>query len=400
MFKYFSLFSKMYLLIFLISASTGLFAQNNYALVAGGFNFAKPILQNGYTSDWWKGVHIRSKYVEFGYMSARVIDPLEKNVLGTNAYLGANIPIRKLGIGKRVYGIKGFLLIPFIAGDIGRTSIGAAHSFQGTIAPGVSLQLPYVLIDFRMNTGVTFNNVAGLKNHKLLLMPTIAFQFDALFDIMDPKIKFNGTFSGTTTSTTYSESTEHYTDYDIVTTTATTSSSSYSYDTYKKDVGPHISLGPRVCYWSKAGGKKYINGESLMFGLVQSGRAHGFGYDLIGETGSIHTSDGPELKQTRAIGRFLYDFNVSKTGLTHWVRLMGGLGLGYNWFEKSDLATTQQNGQFINLSVSLEFGAVSFTFEKNFGFYSVFDNQRYFAFTYRVPFEKVHDRYKEMRESR
>ncbi len=80
--------------------------------------------------------------------------------------------------------------------------------------------------------------------------------------------------------------------------------------------------------------------------------------------------------------------------------MMGGLGLGYDWIEKSDVATTQKNGQFINMSASLEFGAVSFSIEKNFGFYNDFDNQRYFVFTYRVPFEKVHDRYKEMRESR
>ncbi len=294
--KYILTLPKFLVVVFFVGAASGLFAQNNYALVAGGFNMSKPILANGYSSDYWKGVHIRSKFVEFGYMSARVINPLDSNVLGTNIYIGANIPIFKLGMGKRVYGIKGILLIPFIAADIGRTSIGTAHSLQATIAPGLSLQLPYVLVDFRMNTGVTFNNVAGLKKYKLLLMPTIAFQFDALWDVMDPKIKFNGTFSGTTTSTTYSESIEYHTDYDIITTTETTSSRDYSYDSYKKDVGPHISLGPRVCYWNKGDSKKYINGETLMFGLVQSGRAHGFGYDLIGETGTIHSSDGLNLK--------------------------------------------------------------------------------------------------------
>jgi hypothetical protein len=374
---------------------TLLVAQNNYTAMAAGINYGFPKLQKNYSTTPWKGVHIRATFLEFGYMAGRVTKPNDETALGYNAYLGANIPFTKLEFGKREYGIKGFLVVPFMAGDLGLTGIDGRKSFQLTAAPGISLQLPYTLIDFRLNTSFAFNNVPGLLKYKVLFAPTIAFQFDGLWDVMDPHLEFDGHYEGVNSSTTYSDHVETTSTEIITTTTATTTYTPYSSDVYRFDVGPYITLGPRMCYWNLKKGN-----TCLMAGIVQSGRAHGFGYDLIAEKGTIKTETGYSLKATRTIGRLSFDFNIGKTGNTHFSRLMIGGGLGYNWFQQSDAHVHSDNGQFMNLFIAYEIGAVSFSFEKNYAFYNAFDTQKYFTFTYSVPFERVAERYKQLRQSR
>jgi hypothetical protein len=59
-----------------------------------------------------------------------------------------------------------------------------------------------------------------------------------------------------------------------------------------------------------------------------------------------------------------------------------------------------ESGQFFGYYVALEVGAVQFSFNKNFAFYNKFENQRYFAFSYNVPFERVFQRYRELKQSK
>ncbi|MDQ3110871.1 MAG: hypothetical protein M3R17_13340 [Bacteroidota bacterium] len=388
-------FSKLILPALFILFTAVAVAQNNYTRVAAGFNFGHPKLAEGYNGGEWKGVNIRSKFLEMGYMSAGVFDPSGTRQLGYNAYMGVNFPIKSLMLGKREYGIKGFLVVPFVAGDLGFAGIGKGHSFQATVAPGISLQLPYTVIDFKLNTSIAFGNVPGFYRQKVLFMPTIVFQFDALWDVMDPVLKFDGHYEGVTQSTSYHTEVEEHVTYTEYTTYSTTTYSPYSYDSYKRDVGPHISLGPRISYWNLKNA-----GSTFMKGIQQSGRAHGFGYDLIAENGGITTAEGYDLKATRVMGRLSFDFNVSKEGLTHFTRLMIGPSLGYCWFTQSDARVRSENSQFFGYFLSLEVGAVSFSFEKNYAFYNKFDNQRYFSVSYNIPFERVFERYKQLRESR
>ncbi|HTL83194.1 MAG TPA: hypothetical protein VL651_15880 [Bacteroidia bacterium] len=380
---------------FMIIMSCFADAQNNFTRVAAGFNYAFPKLRHDYSTDPWKGVHIRNKFIELGYMAGKVKDPSEQEVLGYNAYIGGNFTLRKYAFGKREYGIKGYFVVPFIAGDIGLLSIGGQRCGMATFAPGISLQLPYTLIDFRLNVGLGFDNVHGLLRNQVFIAPTFAFQLDALWDVMDPHLKFDGHYEGVNEYTSYSDHVEYTDDYIITTTTATTTYSPYSYDSYRYDVGPHISIGPRVSYWNLKKGD-----HTLMTGIVQSGRAHGFGYDLIAEKGSITTQTGYDLKATRAMARLSFDIGLGKVGNTHFTRLMVGGGLGYNWFQKSDTHVHSDNGQFFNMFVSYEIGAVSFEYSVNKAFYNKFDDQKYFAFSYRLPIERLYDRYKQLRESR
>lgn len=374
------------LLIVLVVMGQSAFAQNDYTRVAVGYNFGRPTLEHGYNTDLWQGVHVRSKFLEMGYMAAHGTDPEGEKILGYNVYLGGNFPLKRFAFGNRSYGIRGFLFQPFIAGSVGVIAVKGS-SFEITCAPGASIQLPYTLIDFRLNAMVPFSgDKPGLKG--FILMPTITFQLDALWDVMDPVLKFDAHHEGVNTNVT-----QHIDgDYLVTTTTYTP----YSFDVYKYDVRPHISLGPRVCYWNLPKGQ----GNTFMTGLVQSGRAHGLGYDFIAEQGKITSLSGYDLKAARAIARLSFDLNVSHSGYTQFTRLMVGAGLGYNWFLSSDEHVAAKDGQFVNFFVSYELGAVSISYERNKAFYAAFDDQGYFAFTYRLPFERLIDRYKELNESR
>lgn len=374
-------------LAFLFAASN-VCAQNNYTRVAAGFNYVKPRMGKGYSTEPWKGVNIRSKVLELGYYAGHVSDPSANSLLAHNAYVGLNIPIRRLGFGKREYGIKGILVAPFIAGDVGRVRIGDQKTWQLTVAPGVSLQLPYVLVDFRLNTIVGFSNVPGLTKQKYMIAPTVTLQFDALWDVMDPELRFDANYSGIyrwTEGWDYGDYVEYTTFY-----------KPYSYDVYRYNVGAHISLGPRVSYWNLKNG----NNKTLMIGLVQSGRANNFGYDLIAEQGKIITEGGQEVQAVRTMGRLSMNLNVSQSGVTQFTRLMIGGGIGYNWFTKTNPYVHSKSGEFFNLFASLEFGAVGFSYEQNFAFYNRFDDQKYFSFTYRVPIERVVYRYRQLKSSR
>lgn len=377
------------LLLFVFSlAMYPLCAQNNYARVAGGFNYTIPELKKGYSSDPWKGINIRSKFLELGYVAGRVNTPTEQKTLAYNFYMGANIPIRRLGFGRRPYGIKGILVAPFIAADIGWMGINKSHSWQFTAAPGVSIQLPYVLVDFRLNTMLAFKGITGFHSGRYMFAPTVTLQFDGLWDVMDPKLRFDAHYEGTYVWTDVTE----YADYDEY----TTHYEPYSYDVYRYNVGPHISIGPRIAYWNLKNG----NNKTFMAGIVQSGRAGNFGYDLIAEKGSITTENDQELKAIRGTARLSINLNASKSTNTLFTRLMIGAGLGYNWFTQSSPYAHSENGEFFNLFASIEFGAVAFSYEVNKAFYNRFDDQKFFAFTYRVPIERVVYRYRELKESK
>ena len=186
-------------------------AQSNYTRTCAGFNYVMPRLGNGYTTDPWKGVHVRNKFIELGYFAGRVDGPVDTNMLARDMYLGLNLPIPYLGFGKREYGIKGFLFSPYLAVDLCRVGVGERKGSWGiTAAPGVSLQLPYILLDFRLNTIVGFDNVTSFKKEKYIIAPTLGLHFDGLWDVMDPKIRFDYTYEGVYTWTTSEEKMINY----------------------------------------------------------------------------------------------------------------------------------------------------------------------------------------------
>ncbi len=378
------------ILMLLMLTCAAVNAQIPYARNTAGFNYVIPkTLSSGYSSEPLRGINIRTKVVEMGYYAGKFTTPLDSQKLFYNVYLGVNFPIRALGFGRRQYGIKGASVVPFLAGGFGIMGSDGQKSAQGTFSPGISLQLPYVVIDFKVNAVVGFDNVPGLKRSKFMIAPAIVLQFDGLMEVMDPELSFDHTNSG---YYVWSEGRE----IDYNTTEWTTYYVPFTEDVYRRNIGAHISLGPRVCSWNLKNG----NNKTLMYGLTQSGRAGNFGYDLIAETGKITTPDGDDLSATRAMGRLSINLNVSKGSNTFFTRFMIGGGIGYNWFTKDSPYVHSENGEFMNLFCSLEFGACAFSYEVNKAFNEKFDDQKYFAFQYRIPIERVAYRYRQLRNSK
>lgn len=346
-------------------------------------------LNSGYSSEPLRGINIRTKVIEMGYYAGKFTDPADNKQLFFNMYLGVNFPIKALGLGRRQYGIKGTSMVPFVAGGFGYMGSAGQTSLQGNFSPGISLQFPYVVVDFKVNTVVAFGNVPGLKRNKFMIAPAIALQFDGLLEVMDPKLRFDYTNEG---YYVWSEGRE----VNWYTTEWTTYYQPFSEDIYRRNIGPHISIGPRVCSWNLKNG----NNKTMMYGLTQSGRAGNFGYDLIAESGKITTPDGDDLSATRAMGRLSINLNVSKSNNTFFTRFMIGGGIGYNWFTKDSPYAHSENGEFANLFCSLEFGACAFSYEVNKAFNEKFDDQKYFAFQYRIPIERVVYRYRELKGSK
>ncbi|MES2589596.1 MAG: hypothetical protein V4622_11505 [Bacteroidota bacterium] len=384
--------------------STDKFKSWGYTRFAGGYNFSKIMLKDNYTSDIWKGIHFRENFFEMGY-SRGTITKNDTNSNGSQFYIGASFPIKSLSFGKRYCSVKGYKFAPFVAANVGILNLAGAKNYTGTFAPGFSLQLPYTLVDFRLNTIIplTSRGNPGLSN--VIFMPTVTFQLDGLWDAMDPELKIDGAMPSS-----YS--------YDAIVWGLGTDgggnevwgywglnpkSNNDGYYIYKYQVGAHISLGPRFTYFNFANDKTGNEGEVAMYGFVQSGRAENFGYDLIVESGKIGLSDkfqNESIKTTRAIGRLSVNLAFSHHNFTQFSRLMLGVGLGQNWFSKPKIEEEFANGQFANFSLSLEFGAIAVSYEFDKYFFGRFDDLQYLSFVYRLPIERLIKKYKATKNSR
>lgn len=373
-------------IISLLNVGYESFAQHDYTRVAAGYNVSKPYFKNVIgKNNLWQGFNVRTNIYEYGFSRGKMGIPEDTIFHGYNWYMGANVPIKQLKFGNREYGIRGFLAQPFIAGYFGGLGLQNKHVFQFTVSPGMSIQLPYFLVDFKLNTVIPLNadKFHGLKH--IIFMPSVSFQLDALWDVMDPILTFDRHEEGVHKSTWSSSRVEG----DYLVTTTTTTYTPYSFDVYLYNVGPHVSLGPRASYnYSKTAN------SALMYGLVQSGRAHGFGYDLIVESGALGYEKG-EIKCTRGIVRLQYDCKgLTASGVTQFTRLMFGLGVGRAMFSKKGDYRADDN-QFINISLSYELGAVGISWEHNIFFYDTFPRNSSLSLTYRLPYERLAKRYKE-----
>lgn len=402
-----------------------------------GYNAATPHLKNGYKAADWKGIYGRSKFIEFGFSTGKV-SASDSLMRGTNWFVGVNVPLMGMKFGNRRYGVKGFLFVPYLAGSVGATSVGGKGAFGGTITAGASLQLPFIVVDFRMNTIVTPGNKApGMKT--VTFMPAMVIGFDALWDVLDPKLQFDGTRWHQYNSYERHVDVEHHEDYDIITTTETTEYHQWSNDVYQYDVGGYIGIGPRVS-WTKHA----YAGETKMLGLVQSGRARGLMYDLIAETGKVgfassfadtSTFEDPYPKRrkldksdskyagsvncTRGLVRLGFDLNKSEQHANQFTRFMVGLGMGYAFFgtpkydresapEELDAffashpnvvandrmdARKFKDGMFFQLFFSFELGVISIGYERNFYKTAALADVGTLTFTYNLPVDRVRDTY-------
>ena len=344
-------------------------AERGYARVGVGVNVAQPLLKlpgNNRPTSPWMGVHYRTNWIEMGYLagsfnaSGREQDPTAR---GTQVYLGGSFPIGAWGLGHRERGMRGMLLMPTLSAGGALVYMGPDKANQLYVAPGLSLQLPYVLIDLRAQSAYTFgkdDDEPGVQLGGFAFQPQLTLQFDGLWDVFAPKRSYDGHASGTNTytnKTLVSSSSTHDT-YRVTTTTTP-----YDFDMYITGGDAFSAIVPRATTSFASDS----HGRTLMGGLGISGRASAFSYDAFAEYGQLGVNGAwsvapqvggdeaprkgePNTAETRfggsrPAGRVLvrggvdlifllqsmaFHSNGGGEGATKFVRIIGGWGPGYS----------------------------------------------------------------------
>ncbi len=340
-------------------------ADKGYARVGVGLNVAKPLHLPGDNkpTNTWMGVHYRTNWIEMGYLGGRFNGngkETEATENGAQYYLGGSFPLGKLGVGKRVVGTKGILLMPVLGGGYSYLKMGDLTASQVYAAPGLSLQLPYVLIDLRAMGVYTLDKeetpAAALKG--FTFQPQLTLQFDGLWDVFDPKKSYDGHANGVNTSTsrTLVSSDANYDTYRV-----TTTSTPYDFDMYVTGGESFLAVTPRV----SGGFNNATRGNTVMGGLGLSGRTYAFSADAFVEYGQLGvssawstapTADNPTPRDgeinsadlrfggSRTAGRGMVRLGIDLMsllqhmgvhsdgggeGATKFFRVTGGYGAGY-----------------------------------------------------------------------
>ena len=363
-----------------VETATG-WRRHGYAPVVAGWQIMKPLrlpVDTYAAGAYWQGVHYRTKQLELDWVSARVYrsdptrDPNARIERQQFFGLGFHQPIHALGLGRRHGGIKGMLLQPFVAVQGGYWSLGEKYKagWQLGAAPGLSLQLPYVVVDARLQAaycfGATEKGGYAQQFRGLKLVPTLALQFDGLWEVFGARRESQSTFhdarteSVGTSSVTRRES-ETYRYFDGSSTTRTTTYTtttyrdvyhpSYTSTAYFTVTDPWWGVGPRV-QWSPA---RDYRGTTVTGGLQVSARISALAFDVFAEYGKIglassldslptlarpkpkpgvdRTDDqfsGTRAGTSRVMGRTAINIaGILRPDYTKYFRLNLGVGAGY-----------------------------------------------------------------------
>ena len=363
-----------------VETATG-WRRHGYAPVVAGWQVMKPLRLPADTylgGTYWQGVHYRTKQLELDWVSARVYrsdparDPTARIERQQFFGLGFHQPIHALGVGRRHGGIKGLLLQPFVAVQGGYWSLGERYKagWQLGAAPGLSLQLPYVVLDARLQAAYCFGadeKGGGLQHFRgVQLVPTLALQFDGLWEVFGARRESQSTFHEARTETVGTTSvsrreSETYRYFDGSSTTYTTTHYTTSYrnvyhpsftsTAYFTVPDPWWGFGPRV-QWSPT---RDYRGTTLTGGLQVSARLNAIAFDIFAEYGQIGLASSldslptlarpkpkPGIDRTddqfsgtragtgRVMGRMAINIaGILRPDYTKYFRLNLGVGAGY-----------------------------------------------------------------------
>lgn len=218
----------------------------------------------------------------------------------------AYLPIKKWMIGKRLFDIKGALLVPAVSIGYGQRGVKGENYGMLKGSVGTSIQLPYFGIDFRLNASYHLrNNIAGVKSFSLY--PQIGLKFDGLWSLLDAERINVGTNSGvetvnkirTISSTTTKSSRGTYSavyGFGTETTTTTYTVSEvwqeqvpYSITRFSTDVGPFSAFGPHYTFKNVP-----YAGTTSMLGLGYYIRKGLFSIDAVVDAGNMGFASSPE----------------------------------------------------------------------------------------------------------
>lgn len=411
-------------------------------------------IDKGMRMDYWKNFQYNTQWMQYSFGMTNMKHLNEHNQLDTVLLrewtIGANIPIKPWAVGKRLYDIRGALIVPSIGASVGKRRMEDFGSWIGKVTPGVSFQFPYVGIDLKMHTAFALGStIPGVK--KFALIPEIGIKFDGLYNLLDAQRVFIGHSEGTQTSkyTSYSSTTVREGDYLVTTSyrTETTTITPYSFDRYSTIVGPFVAIGPHVSFQSHP-----YAGETRMGGLGYYVRLGILSSDFLVDAGKLGFASSMQARETIAdpspkslskvnkkdftnagsydafrfqarLGIDLYEIIAAQYGESNVVgraqakftRLIGGIGYGYamlsnphyiraNGMQLADekfesdytLLTTSgnhakfaQNGGYLTFFCSIEAGAIRLTFESNRYFRAYLANVNSISIGYLFPYGRI-----------
>ncbi|MDD2982151.1 MAG: hypothetical protein PHQ74_02070 [Crocinitomicaceae bacterium] len=136
----------------------------------------------------FKNITYNSQWFTFTYGMGDMLRLDENNRMDTSALkevtFGGNFSLKKLAVGKRLYDMRGILLVPSIGAAVGTRTLAANSSFIGKVSPAVSLQFPFFAIDLKLHAAFDINkSLIGVKSFSLI--PEIGIKIDGLYNLLD-----------------------------------------------------------------------------------------------------------------------------------------------------------------------------------------------------------------------
>jgi hypothetical protein len=415
------------------------------------YHFKNPLIKKDFDagSDW-RQITFNSQWFQFEYGFG---EAQFQNYLGARDTLSmretalmAHFPIQKLIKGRRIFDIKGALMVPALSGGFGfrRLNNNATQSVF-KLAPSISFQFPFVGIDFRLNTNISLQN-KGLEAAKnFSFYPEIGIKIDGLYNMMDAErmtaAKGIGVYNKLSSWTTRINGIE----YNLI----CIETIPYKWERNTTIVGTFTAIAPHYAFRNFG-----YAGQTKMVGLGYYIRS-GFLYsDLLIETGKVgfaseakekqtidNYSPGPFFKVNKESNEFAGQYRMNRfygrigvdlfeifagqhAGVdfndTKFTRCAVGLGLGYaqikgfeyeakDGLERADkafdadltlLATSRNHakfgtsGAFFTFYASIEAGALVYTVETSRYFQANLANTTNFSVAYLFPYSRFIKKYK------
>ncbi len=417
------------------------------------YHFNNPLIKKDYDagSDW-RHITYNSQWFQFEYGFGKA---QFQNYLGQRDTMSmretafmAHFPIQKLIKGRRIFDIKGALIVPAFSGGLGfRRLENNASQTVFKLAPSVSFQFPFVGVDLRLNTNISLNNKGLYATKDFSIYPEIGLKIDGLYNMLDAErakiAEGVDYFYVETNREKVYRSGSHV--YDVV----TYESMPFKWERNTTLVGSFTAVAPHYAFRNYG-----YAGQTRMFGLgyyIRSGYLYS---DFLIETGKVGFASSAVEKQTinnyeagpffkvdkeqselagqysvnRLYGRFGIDLfeilvrpeagvGINDTKFTRWAI---GLGLGYAQikgfkYEKADgleradeafnkdltLLTSSRNhakfgesGAFFTFYTSIEAGALVFTIESSRYFRANLANTTNFSVAYLFPYSRFLKKYR------
>lgn len=431
----------------------------------GMYQSSPAFLQKANRAGQYNSFWFQDSYFLLGYGQSKTLTPSSytsnrTDTLAINDFsIGLQFAFNKASIGHRLWDIKGALLTPSLGVCYNRLTINNEHISGIKLIPALSLQLPYMAIDARINVDLRGGNMPQVN--KTAIYPEIGIRLDGLYNILDPFEVTNGHYEGTRQWKTVDISTHYERDenskdlYEVTVKTTTYHTENYNFDAYARDIGPFVAIGPRYTY----NNLEYA-GNTRMLGLGYFARMPKFGVDFYADLGKLGFASQYTKKETlnqpkpddneidKKDAKFSGTYDAKRIGgkvsldlvelimnaayrsngtggnvATKFSRVMCGIGGGYAFLSNPTYARSYaplmldslsnanytllttavndarfgENTTYFSYFISFEVGVVELSLEAYRYKYAPLANVRTVSLSYMLPYNRLAKRYKNLR---